>query len=179
MLKEPLSWKNIRNQYTKTRNEYWTWYSNRTHAKKALDAPGCGVKWWNYVSKGNSLSLVLRTWKNRVPKELICQGVPTYDQYSWWYFANNLSKIKSWENAKILLQLNTLPKLIKIVTFNRAPQETPSSSWELFVNERLTTTKWRIYHKTEVGPKGQTLILDINEKSMEALKTLMFSLYTT
>lgn len=85
-----------------------------------------------------------------------------------------------WDGAKIkIMTANEFAKVIRMTAFIPGPIRENIEILKLLKtqNSDLKTSRWRIYHRSQGTSTGMTLVLGIDEKSLEVLRSLQMKPY--
>lgn len=95
-----------------------------------------------------------------------------------WLMKANLTDL--WDDAKLkIMRANEFAKLVKLTAFVPGPVRDNIEMLKLLKtqNAELNTSRWRIYHRSEGTSTGVTLVLAVDEKSLQVLKSLEMKPY--
>ncbi|XP_050527287.1 uncharacterized protein LOC126897607 [Daktulosphaira vitifoliae] len=95
------------------------------------------------------------------------------------WLTDHVNLIKPWDGAELHLEAYNPIKYKRMVTHIPGLPKESKKILEILAkqNPGLNTAIWKVHHETEVGPKGQTLFLSVDENSMVKLKELKCSPY--
>lgn len=85
-----------------------------------------------------------------------------------------------WDGAKIkIMRANEFAKLIRMTAFIPGPIRDNVEILKLLKTQNceLNTSRWRIYHRNQGTSSGMTLVLGVDEKSLEVLRSLEMKPY--
>ncbi|XP_050547101.1 N-acetyl-D-glucosamine kinase-like [Daktulosphaira vitifoliae] len=95
------------------------------------------------------------------------------------WLTDHVNLIKPWDGAELHLEAYNPIKYKRMVTHIPGLPKDSKKIMEILAkqNPGLNTAIWKVHHETEVGPKGQTLFLSVDENSMVKLEELKRSPY--
>lgn len=95
-----------------------------------------------------------------------------------WLMNSELNDL--WDGAKIkIMRANEFAKHVRMTAFIPGPVRENVEILKLLKtqNGELNTSRWRIYHRNQGTSTGMTLVLGVDEKSLEVLRSLEMKPY--